>query len=104
VTPVAPKPLYLERASYRRRRLMDGARVLPVVGLVMVLLPALWPSGDLPATQSEAIYLFCVWAVLILVARLLARPLLLAAKGDSSPGTKGSAPGTAVPADPAAER
>ncbi len=68
-------PLFLERESYRRRRLMDGARILPVIGLVLFLLPALWRAETGPETASEALYLFAVWALLILTAALLARPL-----------------------------
>jgi hypothetical protein len=71
----APSPLFLERESYRRRRLMDGARILPVLGLVLFLLPALWRRPGEPNTAGEALYLFAVWAALILAAALLARPL-----------------------------
>jgi len=68
-------PLFLEREYYRRRRLMDAARILPVLGLVLFLLPALWRRAGDPNTAGEAIYLFVVWAMLILAAALLARPL-----------------------------
>jgi hypothetical protein len=70
-----PSPLFLERESYRRRRLMDAARILPVLGLVLFLLPALWRQPGEPNTAGEAVYLFAVWALLILAAALLARPL-----------------------------
>ena len=68
-------PLFLERESYRRRRIMDAARILPVAGFVLFLLPALWRRAGDPDTAGEAIYLFSVWALLILAAALLARPL-----------------------------
>jgi hypothetical protein len=70
-----PSPLFLERETYRRRRLMDAARILPVLGLVLFLLPALWQRPGAPNTAGEALYLFAVWAMLILAAALLARPL-----------------------------
>lgn len=70
-----PSPLSLERESYRRRRIMDAARILPVLGLVLFLLPALWWQPADPNTAAEAVYLFVVWAGLILAAALLARPL-----------------------------
>ena len=34
-----PEPVFLERQSYRRRRLGDAAKFLPFVGLVLFLLP-----------------------------------------------------------------
>jgi hypothetical protein len=70
-----PSPLFLEREAYRRRRLADAARILPVLGLVLFLLPALWRQPGDPNTATEAVYLFAVWALLILAAALLARPL-----------------------------
>jgi hypothetical protein len=68
-------PLFLERESYRRRRLMDGARALPVIGLVLLLLPALWRIDRAPNAAAEALYIFAVWALLIVAAALLAGPL-----------------------------
>jgi hypothetical protein len=68
-------PLFLERESYRRRRLMDGARALPVIGLVLLLLPALWRIDRAPNAAGEALYIFTVWALLIVAAALLAGPL-----------------------------
>lgn len=40
-------PLFLARADYRRRRLRDAARLLPVVGALLMLLPLLW-QGQVP--------------------------------------------------------
>ena len=67
-------PVFLERRSYRRRRLGDAARLLPLFGLVLVLLPLLWSpdtTGAARLTAWEGVYLFAVWAVLILVAAIL---------------------------------
>lgn len=63
-------PLFLARAVYRRRRLRDAARLLPVLGLLLMLLPALGrdSSGDV----RDAIYLFVLWALLIAAAAVLA--------------------------------
>lgn len=66
-----PKPpQFLERSSYRLRRLMDAARVLPVFGLILLLLPLM---RDQSATgegsvATEAVYLFGVWLGLVLIA------------------------------------
>ena len=73
-------PLFLARAVYRRRRMRDAARLLPMVGLLLVLLPGLRQSGS----ASDAIYLFVVWAVLIGGAAALA-PGLSRAEADTAP-------------------
>ncbi|RWR49393.1 hypothetical protein EOW65_08930 [Sinirhodobacter ferrireducens] len=73
----AGQPLFLARRSYRRRRMMDGGRVLPLLGAVLLLLPGLWHSdgSDWPGTGAGGIYLFLVWSGLILAAFGLARGL-----------------------------
>ena len=68
-------PLFVERKKYRRRRLMDAARILPVAGFVLLMLPMLWARGDGTGIAGEALYLFLVWAALIAGAALIARPL-----------------------------
>ncbi|QYZ70834.1 hypothetical protein [Neotabrizicola shimadae] len=76
--PVRPSsPLFLARASYRRRRLIDAARLLPLAGAFLFLLPVLWAPSDLPAgvgrdTAMDGLYLFAAWALLILAAALMA--------------------------------
>jgi hypothetical protein len=78
----ASAPLFLERETYRRRRLADAARILPIAGLIAVLLPALWSRAPgqgaaAPAlnTAQEAVYLFVLWGVLVVAAALLTRAL-----------------------------
>lgn len=69
-----PKPTqFLGRESYRLRRLMDAARLLPVIGFVLLLLPLMRhsPEMEAPPTAGESVYLFAVWAVLILLSLLL---------------------------------
>lgn len=67
-------PLFLKRRSYRKRRLRDAARMLPVFGLFLILVPILWKPGETarPDTAPDGIYLFVVWAGLVLVAALMA--------------------------------
>jgi hypothetical protein len=69
--------LFLQRLPYRRRRRIDAARLLPVFGLFLLLLPMLWaPSGgEGRRTALDGIYLFGVWGGLILVARALSAGL-----------------------------
>lgn len=69
-----PKPpVFLARAPYRRRRLRDAARLLPVVGVLLLLLPLLW-TGDarISLSAGDVIYFFAVWSVLIAVAAAFA--------------------------------
>lgn len=67
-------PLFLKRRSYRRRRMRDAARLLPVFGAFFFLLPILWSPGrtPVPDTAPDGIYLFVVWFLLILAAAALA--------------------------------
>ncbi len=63
------QPLFLERRSYRRRRLVDAARLLPVLGLLLWLVPLLWGIGGRDVSASGAgLYIFGVWAGLIVLA------------------------------------
>lgn len=64
--------VFLERQSYRRRRLMDAARLMPVLGALLFAVPLLWPAAGDPGgaapmpTSGAILYIFTVWAVLIL--------------------------------------
>jgi hypothetical protein len=67
------RPLFLARAPYRRRRLRDAARLLPVLGIFLLLLPLLWTTGSSTALRSDdVIYFFAVWLVLIGLAAAFA--------------------------------
>ncbi|WP_370344001.1 hypothetical protein [Pararhodobacter marinus] len=83
-------PLFLERSTYRRRRMMDAARILPVVGFVLILLPVLWTHSGGFGTAGEAVYLFGLWGLLIVAAALLSAPLRGALRRDA----QGNAPDT----------
>ena len=70
-------PLFLERSSYRRRRILDAARLLPLLGVALFALPLLWVKPDAVGhataavpTSSALLYIFSVWAGLILLAFL----------------------------------
>ena len=66
-------PLFLQRRPYRRRRI-DAARLLPMLGGFLFLLPILWEPTDEAGrrTAQDGIYLFVIWGALVLVAWLLA--------------------------------
>lgn len=68
-------PLFLARDSYRQRRLADAARVLPLLGGVLMMLPLLWPreGEEVPLTSSAIIYIFGCWAALVAASLILAR-------------------------------
>ncbi|MCC5983470.1 MAG: hypothetical protein JJU42_03795 [Rhodobacteraceae bacterium] len=79
------EPLFVARETFRRRRLMDAARLLPVLGLFLVLLPMMWPApeGEAPRAAREGVYLFLVWFGLIIAAAVLARRLSAVLNGES---------------------
>ena len=68
---------FLPRRDYRLRRLHDAARLLPLFGLFLIVLPILWSAPDdlTHRTASDGVYLFGVWIGLIVVAALFARGL-----------------------------
>lgn len=69
-----PRPLFLARGTYRQRRLRDAARLLPVLGGVLWMIPLLWPRGaDGQLVSVALLYIFGVWAGLIGMAFVLAR-------------------------------
>jgi hypothetical protein len=65
---------FVERRTYRRRRLMDIARLLPILGALLFAVPLMWPNPDpYPAPDSQGgmatsaaiAYIFVVWGGLI---------------------------------------
>ena len=91
---MAGGPLFLARAVYRRRRLRDAARFLPVLGLFLMLLPAL--GNDTSGDVRDAIYLFLLWALLIAAAAVLA-PGLSSTEGEQDSEAAGDLPASAPP-------
>lgn len=71
---MSDRPLFLERASFRRRRMGDAARVLPVLAAALILIPVWWmPAGV--SFAAGAVWLFGTWAGLIVAIRALHRAL-----------------------------
>jgi hypothetical protein len=84
---VARRPIFLERRSYRQRRMMDAVRLLPILGLVLWMVPLIWPrpdaGGDGGVAMSTALrYLFGVWALLVALSWALWRRT----RGGADPG------------------
>jgi hypothetical protein len=76
------QPLFLARDVYRRRRLHDAARMLPVVGAFLLILPLFWTGTT---GGGAVVFVFLVWALLILAAAFLA-PGLQAPEADGTEG------------------
>jgi len=69
------EPLFVARRRYRLRRARDAARLLPVIGLVLfMLVPLRSAVGEAPLV-GQLVYVFGVWAGLIVVALVLSRHL-----------------------------
>ncbi|WP_299849372.1 hypothetical protein [uncultured Roseovarius sp.] len=81
-----PGPVFVERRAYRRRRLVDAARLLPILGVTLVCLPLLWTGErDAPTSTTYAmIYFFSLWLALVIGAALLSRRLKSEAKSDTA--------------------
>jgi hypothetical protein len=82
--------VFLARNTYRRRRLIDAMRLVPVVGLLFFLLPILGSGSDTRTTSSGGIYVFSIWLGLIVAAAVLTR---LLSRGNQGAGTDPSEPG-----------
>lgn len=74
------EPLFLERQTYRRRRLMDAARFLPFAAGFLFVVPVLWAGAS--RTSAGIAYVFGLWLVLIGVAGLLSWHLAAEDRGD----------------------
>ena len=68
------------------------ARLLPLFGALLFMLPLLWSGAR---TSTGVVYLFAVWAGLILAAVLLARRLMRAETAE-----RGRQSGTTVDSEP----
>lgn len=80
------RALFLKPGGYRRRRLHDAARLLPVIGGFLLLLPILWAPAATEArdTAPDGIYLFLVWAALIAAAAVMAGRLGAEVAGEAA--------------------
>jgi hypothetical protein len=82
--------LFLERRSYRQRRLMDALRLLPVLGAFLWAVPLLWSDaaagGEGVATSRAMLYIFGVWALLALLAWALSSRLDRSPEKTDAPG------------------
>lgn len=70
-------PMFLERDGYRRRRIADAARIVPVFGGILIMVPLIWvkgPEGGITTVQAF-LYIFGIWAIMVGLAAFMS-PLL----------------------------
>lgn len=91
-------PVFLARRTYRRRRLVDAARILPVLGAVLFVLPVLLLTpGEEGRLSVRVVYFFSVWLGLVACAAGLA---LFLRRGGAEPGAEqGAEPPLQGPVD-----
>ena len=66
-------PVFLQKASYRQRRVRDAAKLVPVLGAVLLIMPLAWQDDAQGATTnaSALVYIFGVWIGLIVLTAVL---------------------------------
>ncbi|OSP54937.1 hypothetical protein [Pseudoruegeria sp. SK021] len=73
------KPVFLERQTYRRHRLIDASRLVPLAGAFLFFVPLLWEYKVVAPDEQgflaeRMVYLFAVWfGLVVLAARIAAR-------------------------------
>lgn len=77
MTAEPPRTVFVERRTYRRRRLADACSLLPVLGVALLAMPLLWHgTAEAPTrTTTVMLYVFGVWAMLIGLSALVSRDL-----------------------------
>lgn len=88
--------LFLERRTYRQNRLQDAARLLPVLGLLLVFAPV-FIRGDTALLgganlSNWLVYYFVVWIGLIVLTGFVSWSLTRGdrkAQTDASPSEEG---------------
>ncbi|MEN8895501.1 MAG: hypothetical protein ABF248_05355 [Yoonia sp.] len=69
--PPSQKAAFLAKDRYRKRRMRDLARAVPVIGGILLMLPLLWSNDTLNSTAI--VYVFAVWVLLIVLAAVISR-------------------------------
>ncbi len=75
--------VFLPRSTYRRRRVLDALRLLPILGMILLALPVIW-HGTGQDNVTAMTYVFGSWAVLIGAAAFLSR-LTRRTEADAAP-------------------
>jgi len=71
------KPSYrIQRKAYRLRRVADAARLLPILGTLLMIMPLLWGNKNGGVLTSQAIfYLFGIWIFFVVLAGIFSNQL-----------------------------
>ena len=77
-------PVFLARRGYRRRRVGDAARLLPMAGGILFCVPLLWRGGASGGTVAAILYVFGLWALLVALSAWLSRHLHDGEAGDGT--------------------
>ena len=85
-------PLFLARDVYRKRRLRDAARLVPILGMFLLILPVFW-SHKAQTAGADWVYVLAIWAGLIGLAALLAPGLSQPESGGESGAETDRTPG-----------
>lgn len=66
-------PIFLQRTNYRQQRLRDAAKLMPIIGTILLALPLAWATEgpDEKIGSNGLIYVFGVWVLLIIGTALL---------------------------------
>ena len=90
MTRKAPPPIFLQRASYRQRRIRDAAKLLPFLGMILWAIPLVWIRGDdtIDPGTGGLIFVFAVWLLLIILTAILASRIKADGAEDEGRGGK----------------
>lgn len=93
-----PRRLFLERRTYRQHRLQDAARLLPILGLILIFGPIFIRDDDAgaPTLAGGLVYYLSIWLGLVVLTALVGRALMGASPPDPisppDPPTDGDGP------------
>lgn len=83
-------PLFLERSSYRQRRMMDAVRLVAILAAGLWMIPLLWPSqsvdGEAVRMSRALLYIFGVWCAVIAISAVLSMRVRHVEEGDTTGG------------------
>ena len=77
--------LFLERRTYRRHRLQDAARLLPILGVILIFGPIFISAGQGTDLASGLVYYLAIWFGLIALTALVSRALVRMSAVEDTP-------------------
>jgi hypothetical protein len=82
MAPRPAAPLYLARESYKRRRLIDAQRLLPIILFLLYLLPLVWggegTGSPVGLGVRSYVHVFVIWGCAIGSVAFITRALMRA--------------------------